>query len=60
MQFLFEQMHLNTKKNTMYHEKADEFIHKLKGKYKGILFDPPYSIRQTKECYENIGLKFKS
>jgi len=23
----------------------------------GVLFDPPYSVRQIKECYENIGVK---
>lgn len=25
--------------------------------YDGCLFDPPYSVRQIKECYENIGRK---
>jgi len=27
----------------------------LEGKYKGVLFDPPYSLRQTKECYDGFG-----
>jgi hypothetical protein len=38
--------------------KADDFINQLKDKYVGILFDPPYSLRQVKECYESYGLKF--
>lgn len=25
--------------------------------FDGILFDPPYSLRQLKECYESIGIK---
>lgn len=25
--------------------------------YDGVLFDPPYSLRQLKECYEGIGIK---
>jgi hypothetical protein len=28
----------------------------LSGKlFNGVLFDPPYSLRQTTECYENLG-----
>lgn len=39
-----------------YHLEAIEFIKSLNGnKYKGILFDPPYSLRQVKECYNKIG-----
>jgi len=26
----------------------------------GVLFDPPYSVRQIKECYESVGLKVLS
>lgn len=25
--------------------------------YKGIIFDPPYSVRQVSECYKNFGYK---
>lgn len=48
---------LNPKRPTMYHLHAKEFAEKLNGKYKGVLFDPPYSLTQVKECYESIGLK---
>lgn len=30
--------------------KADSFDH--------IIFDPPYSLRQIKECYQNVGVNF--
>lgn len=33
-------------------------LKKLGGGYDGILFDPPYSNRQVKECYEEIGIVF--
>lgn len=38
------------------HLDALEFCTHLQGIYKGILFDPPYSLRQLKECYNNIGI----
>lgn len=50
---------LNPNRPTKYHLHANEFVSRLEGKYKGILLDPPYSSRQTKECYESIGLDFK-
>lgn len=49
---------LNPERPTKYHLKADEFINQLPGQYNGILFDPPYSNRQIKECYESVGIKF--
>jgi hypothetical protein len=47
---------LNPKMPTKYHLDALEFCKQLKGEYDGVLFDPPYSLRQIMECYENIGL----
>lgn len=43
------------------HMKAFDFLAMLvsKGvKADLVVFDPPYSLRQTKECYEGIGIKF--
>ena len=49
---------LNPERKSKYHLPAIEFIKQLNGnKFNGVLFDPPYSARQVKECYENIGLK---
>lgn len=47
---------LNPARPTDFHMEADEFLKNLPGHYKGILFDPPYSPRQIKEVYEEIGL----
>lgn len=49
---------LNPNKPTTYHFHALQFCDCMIGPYKGILLDPPYSLRQTKECYESIGLSF--
>lgn len=50
---------LNPERKTNYHLDAFEFIIGLNGqKYKGILFDPPYSTHQLKESYQNIGREF--
>ena len=47
---------LNPSAPTKYHLEAMEFINTLpRDDYAGILFDPPYSLRQVKECYDNIG-----
>ena len=46
---------LNPKANAQYHLDALEFIKQLKGQYRGVLFDPPYSYHQMQECYESIG-----
>lgn len=48
---------LNPERPTNFHLHAKEFAIKLTGTYKGVLFDPPYSLRQTKECYDSIGYR---
>jgi hypothetical protein len=48
---------LNPVKPTKFHLHAKEFAEQLSGKYNGVLFDPPYSLRQVKECYNEIGVK---
>lgn len=48
---------LNPKRQTTYHMEAIEFLKMFEDEsVDGVLFDPPYSPRQVKECYENIGL----
>lgn len=47
---------LNPDKPTMFHLHALDFAEQLKdGQFYGCLFDPPYSLRQVKECYQSIG-----
>lgn len=48
---------LNPDRPAEYHLKAKEFADIIDGKFKGVLFDPPYSNRQIKECYESVGLQ---
>lgn len=53
---------LNPQTQAEYHLQADEFLNLLR--IKGVkadlfIFDPPYSSRQMKECYEGIGGKFQ-
>lgn len=48
---------LNPEKPTLYHNHAKEFASLIQGEYDGCLFDPPYSLRQVKECYDSIGIK---
>ncbi len=48
---------INPLKPTKFHLHAKEFAAELPGIYKGVLFDPPYSLRQLKECYDNIDRK---
>lgn len=38
-----------------YHLDALEFVKTLPGVYQGVLFDPPYSLHQLKECYQSFG-----
>lgn len=45
---------LNPAKPAKFHLHAKDFANQLTGKYNGVLFDPPYSLRQTKECYDGI------
>jgi len=49
---------LNPDRKATFCMKAENFIQTLEGQYKGVLFDPPYSNRQIKECYEGVGIKF--
>lgn len=46
---------LNPKMPTQYHLDALEFCKNMTEKFNGVIFDPPYSSRQIKECYESIG-----
>lgn len=48
---------LNPNKPTKFHLHAKDFATQLTGIYEGCLFDPPYSLRQIKECYDKIGMK---
>lgn len=49
---------LNQKFDTNYHLDALDFFKLFENaSVDGILFDPPYSSRQIKECYESVGLK---
>lgn len=47
---------LNPGKPTKYHLHAYDFINLLESEFAGCLFDPPYSLRQVKECYSNLGI----
>ena len=47
---------LNPNTIAKYNMKALDFSKMLKGKYNGVLFDPPYSGRQVKECYNELGI----
>lgn len=49
---------LNPDKQTKFHLHALEFANLMISegmKFTGCLFDPPYSLHQVKECYDNIG-----
>ena len=46
---------INPKRPTKYHLHAKEFSEIIDGGFNGVLFDPPYSLTQLKECYQNIG-----
>jgi hypothetical protein len=49
---------LNPERPAMFHMHAKEFSASLcDNQHSGCLFDPPYSLRQVKECYNNIGIK---
>lgn len=47
---------LNPSKPTKYHYHAKDFVAKWNN-IEGCLFDPPYSLRQIKECYNGIGIQ---
>lgn len=43
---------------TKFHMDAQDFLKTLgNGSVDGCLYDPPYSLRQAKECYEGAGMK---
>ena len=48
---------LNPDRPAKYHLDALDFLNQLDGQYKGILFDPPYSYEQMKECYASVGIE---
>ena len=52
---------INPNMPTLYHMDALEFLKLILNKYGAChfpraIFDPPFSVRQVKECYENLGL----
>ncbi|KKL94921.1 hypothetical protein LCGC14_1859880 [marine sediment metagenome] len=51
---------LNPNRPTTHHLDALEFLLSLSGLYRGVLFDPPYSITQAKECYDGVGMQHLS
>ena len=48
---------LNPNAPTTYHLTALEFAQNLTEPYVGLLFDPPYSLRQLCEVYKSVGIK---
>jgi hypothetical protein len=49
---------LNPKRKAKEHKEAIDFCSELNNYpiYEGVLFDPPYSGRQVKECYSELGI----
>lgn len=47
----------NPERKATYHMEARDFCAMLDGRYKGVLFDPPYSFTQVKEHYQVMGQK---
>lgn len=47
---------LNPAAKATSHIDALEWLLGLRGQYRGVIFDPPYSYQQMKECYESIGI----
>lgn len=48
---------MNPDTSAQYHLEAHEFLKTIEGPFDLAIYDPPYSPRQVKECYESIGLK---
>ena len=48
---------LNPDAKAKYNMPAKEFAELMPGPFNGILFDPPYSGRQVKECYNALDIK---
>jgi len=52
---------LDPESNAEYHMDALDFLKSLKtGFADGVIYDPPYSVRQASECYQKVGLKHLS
>lgn len=48
---------LNPKYKTHYNMDALEFLGNQRAlSIDGVIYDPPYSVRQVKECYESVGI----
>jgi hypothetical protein len=48
---------INPERDTDYNMDALSFLRGLSSdSYDGVLYDPPYSIRQAKECYDSYGV----
>jgi hypothetical protein len=48
---------LNPEAPTQYHLDAVDFCKKMNGmEFVGVIYDPPYSLRQIMECYRGFGL----
>lgn len=48
---------LNPKFDTTYHMDALDFLKQIpNASVDVVLYDPPYSLRQVKECYEGVGI----
>ena len=48
---------LNPKFNTDYHLDALDFLQQMEDESADVvIYDPPYSLRQVKECYEGVGI----
>lgn len=47
----------NPERKAKSHIEAIEFCKQLDGRFKGVLFDPPYSFTQVKEHYTKLGQK---
>jgi hypothetical protein len=49
---------INPEMPTMFHLPALDFLKVLENdSFDGVLYDPPYSPRQVKECYDIVGIK---
>jgi hypothetical protein len=48
---------LNPDKPAKFHLHAKDFAVQIEGTFKGVLFDPPYTLTQVKECYDGIGVQ---
>jgi len=48
---------LNPETSAQYHEFAEDFLRRFKH-MPFVLFDPPYSLSQAKECYQSYGVPF--